>query len=795
MTKCRWGRVKMTIFIYYLIASIVASGLILLGSFRVQKKSEDAKIKFFKIVSLILTAVFVCRYMLGRDAVQDVFKLSTNVFDSSWLTCLMLILVWFDYASVILFELFPFFKMKIATLLSKWFASFVSVLKFLCLPLFVWAIEGEGAVSNVSLRGCLLSVETGLMVSFAFFVWIENFKVKFTKKDIFGFVSGLVLMLLSTMPAYFLNATVGKAGWTVVPKSLSYPHRLILYFSFILPILVYFLLRKLNVEQKRGVLLYIALGTLLSFSLNHKFASFLDITAWPFHLCNTAMYIVVLCLIFKWNKLFYFTYFINVLGAFLAMAMPNYSETLNLFDSGILIFYINHYIAFFMPLLIVALRVYERPKLREFKYSMAGFGIYFLLVLILNAWFSNYGTVDYFFINSDFIADKLGKWAEDLRNVIWSFNIGELSFTFYPLYQAIFFAVYVVLGLGMWFIYEGAYSFVDMLQDILVRNKKIKLDQLALESSLEGRNKKEPVNLENQNKLVLKNFSKKYGSSNVYAVHDASLEICGGEIYGFLGHNGAGKSTIIKSIVGIQPITSGKIEVCGFDAETQSVMAKKQIGYVPDHYALYEKLTGREYINYIADLYEVSIEDRNEAIEKYVKIFELKDSFDNQIKTYSHGMKQKIAIMSALVHSPRVWILDEPLTGLDPQSIFQVKECMREHAKKGNIVFFSSHLIDIVEQLCDKIAIIKNGHVLTTVVVKDVEKEMTLEQFYLKVTEENDVKRFVDNKNKNQGFLTFSQRMNQRKKEREAEKQKRAKEKALKKEEKLKKTKEKTENK
>ena len=280
--------------------------------------------------------------------------------------------------------------------------------------------------------------------------------------------------------------------------------------------------------------------------------------------------------------------------------------------------------------------------------------------------------------------------------------------------------------------------------------------------------------MENKNKLVLKNFSKKYGSSNVYAVKDASLEINGGEIYGFLGHNGAGKSTIIKSIVGIQPITSGKIEVCGYDVDSQSVMAKKQIGFVPDHYALYEKLTGREYINYIADLYEVSKEDRDKAIEKYITLFELKDSFDNQIKTYSHGMKQKIAIISALVHNPRVWILDEPLTGLDPQSIFQVKECMREHARNGNIVFFSSHLIDIVEQLCDKIAIIKNGHILTTAVVKDVEKDTTLEQFYLKITEENDVKRATDSDAKKQKAITMAQRREERRKEREEEKAKKA---------------------
>ena len=165
-------------------------------------------------------------------------------------------------------------------------------------------------------------------------------------------------------------------------------------------------------------------------------------------------------------------------------------------------------------------------------------------------------------------------------------------------------------------------------------------------------------------------------------------------------------------------------------------MAKKQIGFVPDHYALYEKLTGREYINYIADLYDVSIEDRNQRINKYVDIFELQGAFDNQMKTYSHGMKQKIAIMAALVHNPKVWILDEPLTGLDPNSIYQVKECMKNHAKEGNIVFFSSHIIDVVEKICDRIAIIKKGQVRATKTIKELDEEgILLEDYYLSIIE------------------------------------------------------------
>ncbi|MGM9899322.1 MAG: ABC transporter ATP-binding protein [Bacilli bacterium] len=237
----------------------------------------------------------------------------------------------------------------------------------------------------------------------------------------------------------------------------------------------------------------------------------------------------------------------------------------------------------------------------------------------------------------------------------------------------------------------------------------------------------------------LNHFSKKYASSKVYAVNDANFEVFEGEIFGFLGPNGAGKSTIIKSVVGIQPITEGNIEICGFDVARQPVESKSCIGYVPDHYALYEKLTGREYINYIADIYEVPKEIRDERIQKYVELFELQNSIDSQIKTYSHGMKQKITIMSALVHNPKVWILDEPLTGLDPTSIYQVKECMKQHAAEGNIVFFSSHLIDIVEKLCSRIAIIKKGKIQCVKTLEEIEKSgITLEEFYLQTISNNE---------------------------------------------------------
>lgn len=699
-----------------------------------------------KIVSGVLAVVFVFRFMLGQDALRYIFALNNSPIESNALTAISLILNWAFYSVVLLVILYPFFKNSQFASIIKYYGTVVTLLCAGFIYYLSTGIVGVNAYSGFQIRTLLMGVEIGITLAYCFVVFMENDKFKIKKSDLWGgvYIAG---MLLATMPPYMLEALFGNFRIWFDLKELAPAHRVILYLSILIPIALYLLLKNKNKEMVRGILLYISLGTLLSFSVSYKFENFLHVTSWPFHLCNTAMYIIPLCLIFKWEKLFYFTYFINVLGAFLAMAMPNYAEGLNLFSTRIVNFYINHYIAFFMPLLMVALRVYERPKLKQFKYSMIGFGIYFVLVLILNAWFSNYGTVDYFFLNSDFIAEKLGTWAEDLRDIVWSFKINGLSFTFYPLYQFLFFLVYVALGAAMWFVYEQAYAFADMMVDINARNKKIKADLLALQVASAKKSEEEMINTET--KLELIDFSKRYGSSKVYAVQNANLEIHGGEIFGFLGHNGAGKSTIIKSIVGIQPITSGTIKVCGYDVDKQPVLAKKQIGFVPDHYALYEKLTGREYVNYIADLYEVSKEERNERIENYVKLFELENAFDNQIKTYSHGMKQKITIMSALVHNPKVWILDEPLTGLDPNSIYQVKECMKAHAKAGNIVFFSSHIIDVVESICDRIAVIKKGKILTTKTMKEIEQECGLEEFYLKITSQDVKAKLVGEKEEN----------------------------------------------
>lgn len=718
-----------------LVAQILSLFFITIGLLTTYFVLKAKKIKFpswlLKTLSLTLAVAFFFRYMLGEDAIKQIFKITNSPIDSKTLTVFSLLLNWFNYSVILLVILYPFFKTKkFATLIKSYGLIVVSFCVAFIYPL-TQGIVGSTVYNSFNLRALLMGVELGIMLAYCIIVFCENGHFKIEKENWKSFLY-IIPMWIITMPSFIPQAFLGQLNPLIEIDEFSQWHRIFLYFSIIVPLIVYFVFKNREYKVRRLVLLYISIAGLITFINAYKFQSWANPTNWPLHLCHTAMYIVPICLMFKWNKLFYFTFFINVLGAFLAMAMPN--TTGNVISNNVLHFWNNHYLAFFMPILLVALKIYERPKLKQFIYSAVAFTVYFVLIAFINAWFTNYGTVDFFFINSDFIAEKLGLWAENLRNVQWQFKIGNLNFVLYPLYQFLYWLVYMIASAGMWFLYEQSYNYVDLMHDMAERRKKYKVDYLALQSRLNGRSEEEPMNPENSSKMILRNFTKRYGSSNVYAVKDANLEIYGGEIFGFLGPNGAGKSTIIKSIVGIQPITDGEIEVCGFDVDKQSVMAKRQIGFVPDHYALYEKLTGREYINYIADLYEVSKEDRDKRISHYVKIFELEGAFDNQIKTYSHGMKQKITIMAALVHNPKVWILDEPLTGLDPNSIFQVKECMKAHAEAGNIVFFSSHIIDVVEKICDRIGIIKKGQIQCVKTIDEIEKEgKTLEEFYMNI--------------------------------------------------------------
>lgn len=237
--------------------------------------------------------------------------------------------------------------------------------------------------------------------------------------------------------------------------------------------------------------------------------------------------------------------------------------------------------------------------------------------------------------------------------------------------------------------------------------------------------------------LKIDNLSKSYANGEKLAVDNLSLEVKKGEIFGFLGPNGAGKSTTIKCVTGILPFNGGTISICDNDLKSNPIEAKRNIGYVPDTHIIYDKLTGVEYINFMSDIYNVEEEIRKVRAEELIKLFNLKEAINSPIKSYSHGMKQKMSIIGALMHNPNLWILDEPLTGLDPQSSYDLKMLMKKHVEEGNTVFFSSHVIDVVEKLCDRVGIINKGKLIAVCTMKELKEkrsDISLEDFFLSIT-------------------------------------------------------------
>ncbi|MGI6607380.1 MAG: ABC transporter ATP-binding protein [Erysipelotrichaceae bacterium] len=236
--------------------------------------------------------------------------------------------------------------------------------------------------------------------------------------------------------------------------------------------------------------------------------------------------------------------------------------------------------------------------------------------------------------------------------------------------------------------------------------------------------------------IEIKNVSKSY-TKGIKSVDGLNLTINNGEIFGFLGPNGAGKTTTIKMIAGILDADEGEILIEDYDIEKQPMEAKKQFGYVPDSPDIFLSLKAIEYLNFLCDIYDV--EDREDKIVSLTKKFEIYDVLNNKMESFSHGMRQKVVLIGALLHNPKNWILDEPMTGLDPKSSFDLKEMMREHADEGNTVFFSTHVLEVEEKMCDRIGIISKGKLLFVGTVEEAReqfaKEGSLEKVFLEITE------------------------------------------------------------
>lgn len=233
--------------------------------------------------------------------------------------------------------------------------------------------------------------------------------------------------------------------------------------------------------------------------------------------------------------------------------------------------------------------------------------------------------------------------------------------------------------------------------------------------------------------IEIKNVTKKYGNNK--ALDNVSFNVDDGEIFAFIGHNGAGKTTLIKAITGIHDFDDGDILINGKSIKKDTIECKKNMAFVPDNPELYENMTAINFINFICDMYEISLNDRKKNINKYAKMFEMEDKLGDTIKSFSHGMKQKIALIAALSHNPKILIMDEPFVGLDPKAVFDIKEVMHEMVKEGKTIFFSTHILDVAEKLCSRVAIIKNGKLVKVGSMKEIKGDKSLENVFLELEE------------------------------------------------------------
>lgn len=234
--------------------------------------------------------------------------------------------------------------------------------------------------------------------------------------------------------------------------------------------------------------------------------------------------------------------------------------------------------------------------------------------------------------------------------------------------------------------------------------------------------------------LEIKGYTKVYGEGKK-AADNVSLTVESGDIYGFIGHNGAGKSTTIRAVVGVLDFTEGDIFIDGHSVKTDSLECKKITAYIPDNPDLYENLTGIQYLDFISDVFGISAAERQKRIKDFADRFEITDSLGDLISSYSHGMKQKLAIISALIHEPKLMVLDEPFVGLDPKAAFTLKQIMHEICEKGTAIFFSTHVLDVAEKLCNKVAIIKQGRLISQGTMEELTRGGSLEDVFLEVAD------------------------------------------------------------
>ena len=711
-----------------------------------------------KVLGIIFILIVVFKYITpskshSADDTYAIFNTISifdgrfsSVFSSRWEAFLLLLLVWANFIIFGTITTATFYNSKTLRLYNLFYTPVVLLLDIVFYNKYIFAICG-GSEEYLLMKSLTLFFEilVGVLFVAVNFKYEKEYGLKtinLTKQIVMDMIlMSLVLIIFFVPSSFFWNLFGQYKGKE--PKDFNPEHIAIMAVYGVLMLISCIYLRKRD-ELSKYALLGVLSASLFSMYFHTYYVYLNPLTSVPAHICNTAAILLPIGIFGKKRGIFYFTYFMNTIGALFAVMMPNDG---NFFEPGVIEYWNNHGMDIIIPLMGVALGLFRRPSFKDMVKALGIFSLYFIFVQIIGMLANknctpmvNYN-VDYFFLYGTKMSDIsfMRTFVNKLKSqYIYSFEYKENTYFIYYAYSLVFYAGFISFSFLGWYMYDRIYLLSEDIK--LLRFKtKTKKEKIGKTSKEEVLRIKELMG--GKAMINISHFSKKYGSAKDYSVKDFSLTIEDGDVFGFIGHNGAGKSTVIKSLVGIQSITEGKIEICGYDIEKYPLEAKLNIGYVSDNHAVYEKLTGREYIDYVADLYQVPKEVRNERIDFYSKMFGLTDALDREAKSYSHGMKQKLVVISSLIHDPKVWVLDEPLTGLDPTSSYQIKECMKHHAEKGNIVFFSTHVIEVIEKLCTKICIISHGKLMGVYKIEDLKRDgISLESLYLKYVVSDDNK-------------------------------------------------------
>ena len=590
-----------------MIYAIMSIGIILFSTLLIllHKKFPQKVHIWLKIFAFMFILVYAFR-LLNYDKFDDIIGLESN-YMSKGMVAWMIMLKTLTPVATIVTAIEPFRSTHTTKNILAFYTPVIALLNLIMFRQNIMCFYGTTDVSLVSFRSIAFAIEIILMGAISAY-YLYRFIINFEKSKRYvnakKFVLAILGLIVACLPVSFFQILFGIFGEEA--SGFNFTHRIVLYLSFLIPLLLYFGFRKKGKEENRTMLIYLASACLITFCYTIDITN-LSYTNLPLHLCNTGVFLIFIAFVFNIKSLYYFTFFVNVIGALFAMFMPNISNSMFLAEN--LRFWYNHIYVFFLPVLAMVLEIFPRPNFKMIRGAIGVFTIYFIAMIIANSWINTFASVDYFFLQGNTISKHVQFLANWQDSYIWNIVIRNVTYSTAWLYDIVVYVGYIFLMFMIWLLYDTLFKTQDHYKLLNELDKIDILNVRELKKSLEGDLTK-PINPRGKNMINISHFSKIYAGSSRKAVDDFSLKVKAGQVFGFIGHNGAGKSTLIKSLVGIQSITSGKIEICGYDISKQPLQAKLNIGYVSDNHAVYEKLTGREYLNYVADLYLVSKENR-----------------------------------------------------------------------------------------------------------------------------------------------------------------------------------------